>query len=177
MVGLGKESPESLREMWSMWDRILSQKTSEFFTSVDFGPMVLLDPGSIAYDNPAAFGYKMLYTTFDEMQQRLSSPSWVDWINYETRHMTRDQLVESIFKATEIWIQLYEKHGLFDRTKAHIERTRLRLEREITREVQNALKDPDEKSRSQRLKELDQIYRDPVLSYSYAITSPETATS
>jgi B12-binding domain/radical SAM domain protein len=174
MIGLGEESPESLKEMWALWDQIMSRTTPRFFTSVDFGPMVLLDPGSIAYENPARFGYRMVYKTFSEIQERLSSPSWVDWINYETRYMTRDQLVESIFKATEIWIQLYEKYGIFDRARAYDERIRLRVEREITREVQNVLKNPDGKERSQRLKELDQIYQDPFLSYSYGLTSEET---
>ena len=42
----------------------MSRNTSKFFTSVDFGPMVLLDPGSIAYENPKAFGYRMLYDNF-----------------------------------------------------------------------------------------------------------------
>jgi B12-binding domain/radical SAM domain protein len=177
MIALGQESPESLNEMWILWDRIMRRKTPRFFTSVDFGPMVILDPGSIAYENPAKFGYKMLYTTFNEMQQRLVSPSWVDWINYETRYMTRDQLVESMFKATEIWIQLFERYGIFDGARAYSERMRLRLEKEITREVQNVLKNPDKEARSERLKELDQIYQDPLLSYSYVLTSEETKTT
>jgi B12-binding domain/radical SAM domain protein len=174
MIALGEESPESLNEMWSLWDRIMRRKTASFFTSVDFGPMVILDPGSIAYENPAKFGYRMLYTAFNEMRQRLASPSWVDWINYETRHMTRDRLVESMFKATEVWIRLFERYGIFDGARAYGERMRLRLEKGITREVQNVLKNPDKEARSERLKELDQIYRDPLLSYSYALTSEET---
>jgi B12-binding domain/radical SAM domain protein len=177
MIGLGQESSESLKEMWSLWDRIMSRKTPRFSTSVDFGPMILLDPGSIAYENPGKFGYRMLYTTFHEMQERLSSPSWVDWINYETRYMTRDQLVESIFRATEIWIELYEKYGTFDRNRADDERIKLRVERGITREVQEVLKSPEGKERSERLKELDQIYWDRLLSYSYALTSEETPTA
>jgi B12-binding domain/radical SAM domain protein len=171
MIGLGQESFESLEEMWVLWNRIMSRKTPQFFTSVDFGPMVLLDPGSIAYEKPARFGYRMLYTTFNEIQERLSSPIWVDWINYETRYMKREQLVESIFKATEIWIQLYEKFELFDKERADDQKMKLRVEKEITREVQIALRIPDEKTRLEKLKELDQIYHDPLLSYSYALTS------
>jgi B12-binding domain/radical SAM domain protein len=174
MIALGQESPESLKEMWILWDRIMKRKRRTFFTSVDFGPMVILDPGSIAYENPAKFGYKMLYTTFNQIQQRVASPSWVDWINYETRYLTKDQLVESIFKATEIWIQLFETYEIFDEARAYSERMKLRLEKEITREVEDVLKNPDEKARSQRLKELEQIYQDPLLSYSYALTSEET---
>jgi B12-binding domain/radical SAM domain protein len=175
MIALGQESPESLNEMWRLWERIMRRKTSEFFTSVDFGPMVIMDPGSIAYEHPAKFGYRMLYTTFNEMRERLANPSWVDWINYETRYMSRDQLVESIFKATEVWIQLFERYGIFDGARAESERMRLRLEKEVTEEVQNALKNPDGEARSRRLKELDQIYHDPLLSYWYALTSEETA--
>jgi hypothetical protein len=173
MIGLAHESFESLDKMWALWDKILSRKTAHFLASVDFGPMVLLDLGSIAYDNPAACGYRMLYTTLSEMQHRLSDPCWVDWINYETLHMTRDDLVESIFKATETLTQLKEKYGMTDPTKAYNEMIRLRLERAIIREVRDIMRIPDEKVRLQRLKELDQIYRDPLLSYSYVITSEE----
>ena len=174
MIALGQESPESLNEMWSLWDQIMRRRTPTFFTSVDFGPMVILDPGSIAYEHPDKFGYKMLYTTFNEMRQRLRSPSWVDWINYETRYMARDELVESIFKATEVWIRLFERYGIFDEARAESERMRLRLEKELTREVQKALKNPDDEARARRLKELDQIYHDPLLSYWYALTSKES---
>jgi B12-binding domain/radical SAM domain protein len=177
MIALGQESPESLNEMWVLWDRIMRRKTPRFFTSVEFGPMVILDPGSIAYEHPAKFGYKMLYTSFNEMQQRLASPSWVDWINYETQYMTRDRLVESMFKATEVWIDMFERYEIFDGARAYSARMRLRLEKEITREVQNALKNPDKEARSERLKELDQIYQDPLLSYSYVLTSEGTKTT
>ncbi len=177
MIALGQESTRSLNEMWTLWDRIMRKRTPMFFTSADFGPMVILDPGSIAYEHPAKFGYKMLYTTFNEMRQRLASPSWVDWINYETRYMTRDQLVESMFKATEIWIQLYERYQILDGATASSERMKLRLEKEITREVQNVLKNPDKEARSERLKELYQIYKDPLLAYSYVLTSKETETT
>jgi len=173
MIALGQESPESLNEMWSLWDRIMRRRTATFFTSVDFGPMVILDPGSIAYEHPDKFGYRILYTTFNEMRQRLQSPSWVDWINYETRYMARDELVESIFKAADVWIQLFERYGIFDGARAESERMRLGLEKEVTREVQKALKNPDGEARSRRLKELDQIYHDPLLSYWYALTSKE----
>ena len=173
MIALGQESPETLKEMWSLWDKIMSRKTPTFFTSVDFGPMVLLDPGSIAYENPTRFGYRMLFTTFNEIREALSSPSWVGWINYETRYLTRDQLVQSIFETTEVWIDLYEKYGLFNQERAYDERIKLRLEKGITREVQRALKYPDVEERSQKLKELDQIYRDPLLAYSYVLTAEE----
>jgi len=173
MIGLGHESFESLDRTWVLWDKILSRKTQDFFTCVDLGLMVLLDPGSIAYDNPAGCGYKMLYNTLSEMQHRLSGPSWVEWINYETLHMTRHDLVKSIFKAIETLTQLHEKYGIIDRTKAHNEMMRLKLERAIVREVQDIVRIPDEKLRSQRLKELDQIYQDPLLSYSYVLTSEE----
>ena len=46
----------------------------------------------------------------------------VDWINYETRYLTKNQLVESIFKATGIWIQLFEKYGIFNEARAYSER-------------------------------------------------------
>jgi hypothetical protein len=163
--------------MWALWDLIMKRRSPSFANSVDFGPMIILDPGSLAYENPARFGYKMRYTTFNEMVQKFASPSWVDWINYETRFMNRDQLVESMFKATEIWIQLSEKYQVIDETRANDARMGFKLEKEITREVQNVLKNSDKAARSERLNELYEIYRDPLLSYSYVLTSEEMQTT
>jgi radical SAM superfamily enzyme YgiQ (UPF0313 family) len=176
MIALGEESPETLKEMWDLWGRIMSRKTPKFFTSVDFGPMVLLDPGSIAYESPTRFGYRMLFTTFNQIREKLSSPLWVDWVNYETRYLTRDQVVQSIFEATKVWIDLYEKHGLFDQKRAYDERIRLQLEKRIVAEVRGVLEKPDSPERLQKLKELDEIYRDPLLAFSYVLTAEETST-
>jgi hypothetical protein len=87
--------------------------------------------------------------------------------------MTKDQLVESMFKATEVWIQLSERHHILDRARAYSLRMRLALEKQITREVQSVLKNPNKEAMAERLKELHQIYRDPLLSYSYMLTSEE----
>ena len=171
MIGLGSESTESLNEMWTLWDKILSRKKhSGFFTSVDVGPMILMDPGSIAYENPANYGYRMLAVTFSEMYRKLSAPIWTEWINYETRYMRKSDIVQSVFESMEKLIDVYEKYGIYDRTTAYNERMRNKLEKNIAREAQDALNLLDPKARSQKLKELHEIYRDPLLSYSYVMT-------
>ncbi len=94
-------------------------------------------------------------------------------MNYETKYMTKSDLVESIFQSTSRLIDLNEKYGICDPKRAGIERIRLQLERRITKEVQDTLEIPDQEMKWQKLKELNEIYRDPLLSYSYVITSED----
>ncbi|MCX6030395.1 MAG: TIGR04190 family B12-binding domain/radical SAM domain protein [Chloroflexi bacterium] len=58
-----------------------------------------LDPGSRGFENPDEHGYTLLAHTLEEHRRRLVAPTWKYVLNYETRWMSRDQLMDVTYAA------------------------------------------------------------------------------
>jgi radical SAM superfamily enzyme YgiQ (UPF0313 family) len=71
-----------------------------------------LDPGSMAFGEPEPTGYRLLFRSLEEHRRALLAPSWKYALNYETRWMTRDDIVRATYDATLAMTQLRLKHGL-----------------------------------------------------------------
>jgi B12-binding domain/radical SAM domain protein len=71
-----------------------------------------LDPGSMAFGEPEPAGYRLLFRSLEEHRRALLAPSWKYALNYETRWMTRDDIVRATYDATLAMTHLRLKHGL-----------------------------------------------------------------
>jgi radical SAM superfamily enzyme YgiQ (UPF0313 family) len=71
-----------------------------------------LDPGSMAFGEPEPAGYRLLFRSLEEHRRALLAPSWKYVLNYETRWMTRDDIVRATYDATLAMTHLRLKHGL-----------------------------------------------------------------
>ncbi len=92
-----------------------------------------LDPGSCVFENPEEFGYKLFYRTLEEHRRALLSPSWKHMLNYETKWMRRDEIVQSTYQAALRLNQIKFKHGL----------TSFKKHKEIENGIKEALKVTD----------------------------------
>lgn len=84
-----------------------------------------LDPGSLAFEKPERYGYRLLARTLEEHRQALVQPSWKYVLNYETEWLNRDQIVDSTYEAGLRLNRLKARYGLVDPTQA--ERTEARI--------------------------------------------------
>ena len=100
MVGLPRQTYESVLETASYCRHIL-QRYGEKKTLFPFiSPLApFLDPGSMAFEEPERFGYRILFRTLKEHRQALEGPSWKHFLNYETQWMTRDEIVYSTYEG------------------------------------------------------------------------------
>ncbi len=57
-----------------------------------FGPLILLDPGSLAFDYSEEFGYKLVFRRLEDYIKGMSMPSWHQWISYETKSLDRAEI-------------------------------------------------------------------------------------
>jgi hypothetical protein len=119
MIVLAEDTPETIRATWEGWEKICSMHLKDK-APVDyaFGPMILLDPGSLAFDSPASYGYGLLFKNLEDYIKGMSLPSWHQWISYETRHLDREQMVKLIIDSLEYSINLREKCGFYSRLEA-----------------------------------------------------------
>ena len=88
-----------------------------------------LDPGSPVFENPDRYGYRLFSRTVKEHRQALVQPSWKYVLNYETKWMNRDQIVDSTYEAGLRLNRLKAHYGLVDleqaqRTEARIVKAR-----------------------------------------------------
>jgi len=83
-----------------------------------YGPMILLDPGSRAFDAPASYGYRLRFKNLEDYINGLSLPSWHQWISYETKSLNRDSITKLIIDSIERSIYLREKYGSYSNAEA-----------------------------------------------------------
>lgn len=96
MIGLPRQTPHSVQQTLEYCETLLKEYTKNGSTRVHpyISPLApFLDPGSRAFENPEKYGYKLFYKTLEEHRQALLTPSWKYMLNYETKWMSRDELV------------------------------------------------------------------------------------
>lgn len=84
-----------------------------------------LDPGSLAFEHPERYGYRVLFRKLEDYRQALTSPSWKYSLNYETKWMTRHEIAESAYEAIRRLIRLKAKYGIISKELAGVGEKRL----------------------------------------------------
>ncbi|MDI9619317.1 MAG: radical SAM protein [Candidatus Nezhaarchaeota archaeon] len=157
MLGLAHETEDTLKETVNLWERICLLDGGHRTVVFAFGPMILLDPGSPAFDSPGEHGYKLAFKSLEDYANGMSMPSWHQWISYETKFFDRAKIADLTLKLIERAIDLREKYGIYDKLQAFRERSYfVLLNRMIMRGVEKAMRSRDEAERLlklQRLKE------------------------
>jgi B12-binding domain/radical SAM domain protein len=165
-VGLAGETHETIKETWDLWDKIYvlnSQAISQKRISnigrciLVNGPIIgpiMLDPGSLAYDSPDKYGYKLLFKNLEEYIHAQLEPSWHQWLNYETVRADRENLVSLNHEAIDQLIYKKIKFGAFNKKQADFDSVLAITDRFAVKEINKIMKLPDNTDRESRLKSL-----------------------
>jgi B12-binding domain/radical SAM domain protein len=98
-----------------------------------------LDPGSLVFEAPERYGYRLIHRTVEEHRKALLAPSWKYILNYETEWMNRDEIVYTTYEAGRRLNRLKAEFGLIDpKTAASVEERieiAVRMMKEIDRVV------------------------------------------
>jgi len=110
MIGLPGQTLESVRGTVDYCERLfqLSDKRLSCYIS-PMGPFI--DPGSRGFEQPERFGYRLFARTLEEHRQLLVQPTWEHILNYETKWMTRRELVDATYDAAERLNELKIRYG------------------------------------------------------------------
>jgi B12-binding domain/radical SAM domain protein len=110
MIGLPGQTLESVRGTVDYCERLfqLGDKRLSCFIS-PMGPFI--DPGSRGFEEPERFGYRLFARTLEEHRQLLLQPTWEHILNYETKWMTRRQLVDATYEAAARLNELKVRYG------------------------------------------------------------------
>lgn len=134
MIGLPGQTPSSVLETVDYCEQLLKR----------FGPRLVpfisplapfIDPGSPIYENPERFGYTLLFKTLEDFRTALLQPSWKHALSYETRWMSRDQIVEVTYEAALRLNRIKADFGLIDRATSHLMEKRIVLARQLIAQI------------------------------------------
>ncbi len=134
MIGLPKQTGSGVLEMTDSIEtlfRTFDRRLSAFITPM--GPFI--DPGSDGFERAEACGYTILARTLAEHRALLERRDWESILNYETKWMSRAEIVDATYDAAERLNDMKEWYGrISPRTAAGI-RARLQAARFIRREL------------------------------------------
>jgi hypothetical protein len=90
-----------------------------------------LDPGSYAFEHSDEVGYILLARTLEEHRARLASPSWKHVLSYETKWMSRDDIVDASYDAADMLNHARFDCDLIDRDELEDRVARTEMAREM----------------------------------------------
>ena len=110
MIGLPLQTHLSVMQTIDYCEHLfaLGDKRLSCFIS-PMGPFI--DPGSRGFEDPERFGYRLFARTLEEHRQLLVQPTWERILNYETKWMTRRELVDATYDAGERLNELKLRYG------------------------------------------------------------------
>ncbi|OQX94287.1 B12-binding domain/radical SAM domain protein [candidate division KSB1 bacterium 4572_119] len=142
MIGLPLQTQDSVRETVQYSDYLLSKFGKKLIPFISpLSPF--LDPGSIAFENPEKFGYKLFYKKLEDFRTALLKPSWKYFLSYETEWLTREQIVESTYEAGEELSRIKYEHGLIDFQTYESICTKIKLAKELIERIDEICPDID----------------------------------
>lgn len=152
MTGLPKQTYQSVLETVGYCRSLLERHRSYNKLFPFISPLApFLDPGSIVFEEPEKYGYRLLYHTVEEHRQALLSPSWKYILNYETEWMNRDEIVASTYEAGRRLNRLKAEFGLIDRKTAESVERRIEGALQLMKEIDRIMALPDAEKRGVEL--------------------------
>ncbi len=101
MIGLPGQDIRSVAETLAFIRKLYSTVNGRDRIEVFISPLApFVDPGSLAFDNPRAYGYRILARSLtDHVNLLLRAKEWYDMLNYETEYMSRKAIAYAAAKA------------------------------------------------------------------------------
>lgn len=145
-------------------DHLLQKFRGDKRLSLFIAPLSpFLDPGSLGFEQPERYGYRILFRTLEEHRQALLSPSWKYSLNYETEWMTRHQIAETAYGAILRLNRLKAKYGVISKQIAEVSEQRIKAASEMMHRIDDILSAGDYQEKLSQLKpEIDRINMFPV---------------
>jgi len=119
MLGLPGQTVENIRGTVQYCEHLLQKYKGKNVTPYICPMLPFLDPGSEIYDNPEQFGYTIFHKSLEAHRQALTQLNWKDRLNYETKWMTREQLVDISYEAVRALTLLKKQYGFLPKAFAN----------------------------------------------------------
>jgi len=125
MIGLPGQTCDSVMESVEYCGELLRKYGPRLNPSI--GPLApFIDPGCAFHRYPERYGYRIIHSTLDDHVRASLSPHWRDLLGYETRWMTRQDIVDITYEAMLALNTIKLKNGLVSPEHAALNNRRIR---------------------------------------------------
>lgn len=115
MAGLAKETRQSIDKTLSFIRKYYMKSRHTDKNGMQYIELIFLDPGSLAFDFPRRYGYRLLYKTFSEHMKSFEMPIFKYHINFESSYHTREELFELFLYMHEQMDKIYYEHNIINK--------------------------------------------------------------
>ncbi len=127
MSGMPGQTPQSVLDTIEYCGHLLRRFDGDERLKLFISPLApFLDPGSLAFEKAEHYGYRKLCHTLEDHRRALLAPSWKHVLSYETRWMTRAELVDCTYQAGLRLNQLKAEYGQISPERAQLTEERIR---------------------------------------------------
>ena len=164
MIGLPQQTPKSVMATVDYCDYLFRKFNGDKRFSPFIAPISpFLDPGSLGFEQPERHGYTILFKTLEEHRQALVAPSWKYSLNYETRWMSRQQIVDTAYEAILRLNRLRAKYNTISVEMADIGEQRIKAAWEMVNHIDGILARGELKQLPMLKQKIDEINAFPVV--------------
>jgi len=135
MIGLPLQTPESVDGTVNYAKRLYEKfKGKRLFPFIS--PLApFLDPGGNAFENSEKLGFRLFASSIEDHIRHATMPSWKYVLNYETRWMTRGQIVDASYSSGLGLNAIKRDMGLVDNAVADRTEERILAARELSQRI------------------------------------------
>ncbi len=152
MIGLPLQTYQSVMETVDYCAMLLERFRAYRRVYPFIAPMApFLDCGSLAFEHPDRYGYRLFHRTLEEHRQALLQPSWKYTLNYETEWLTRDEIVQASYEAGRRLNRIKAQYGLIDAVTAADVAARIDQAQAILARIDAIMQEPDPATREAQL--------------------------
>jgi len=125
MIGLPGQTRDSVMETIEYCSELLRNHGPRVNPSI--GPLApFIDPGCSYYRESEHYGYRLIHHTLEDYSRASLSPNWRDLLGYETRWMTRQDIVDVTYEALLALNAIKANNGLISPEHASLNDRRIR---------------------------------------------------
>jgi B12-binding domain/radical SAM domain protein len=141
MIGLHKQDRKSVLDTIDYCETLLKKFKADKRLFLFMGHQApFMAPGSLAFEYPERYGFKLLYKTLEEHRQALTLPSWKFSLNYETQWLSRDEITDVTYEAIARLTALKARYGQITQKAADAQLERIRKARSLEAKIEELLK-------------------------------------
>jgi radical SAM superfamily enzyme YgiQ (UPF0313 family) len=141
MIGLHKQDKKSVLDTIDYCEYLLKKFKADKRLFLFMGHQApFMAPGSLAFEYPERYGFKLLYKTLEEHRRALTLPSWKYSLNYETEWLSRDEITEVTYEAIARLTALKAKYGQMPQTLADKQLERINSAKKLEAQIEELMK-------------------------------------
>ena len=114
-IGMPEQGHQSVRDTVEYCGQLMERFKGEQVVPIVCPMFPILDPASDYFVNPRKWGYRVINKTVDQHRSGMSQISLIDRINYETKWLSRSELVYTSYRAIRDLHEMKADVGMFPR--------------------------------------------------------------